>query len=65
LSPINVTPEMVSKGIKVLRFEVEKTRIKGHAQDDLNLWWGKPLKNWDRKIFEFFLNFLEKPAEFY
>jgi len=42
---------MGSEGIKVSPFEVEKRKMEGHAKDDLNFCWAKPLKNWDRKIF--------------
>jgi lysophospholipid acyltransferase (LPLAT)-like uncharacterized protein len=41
--PINVPEQMDSEIFEALRREVEKKMIDGHAQDDLNFDWEKPL----------------------
>jgi len=41
--PIDVPEQMDSEAFEALRLEVEKKMIDGHAQDDLNFGWKKPL----------------------
>ncbi|HEX7372944.1 MAG TPA: lysophospholipid acyltransferase family protein [Thermodesulfobacteriota bacterium] len=41
--PIDVPEQMDSEAFEALRLEVEKKMIEGHAQDDLNFGWEKPL----------------------
>jgi lysophospholipid acyltransferase (LPLAT)-like uncharacterized protein len=41
--PIKVPEQMDPEVFEVLRLEVEKKMIDGHAQDDLNFGWEKPL----------------------
>jgi lysophospholipid acyltransferase (LPLAT)-like uncharacterized protein len=41
--PIEVPEQMDPEVFEVLRLEVEKKMIDGHAQDDLNFGWEKPL----------------------
>ncbi len=41
--PIDVPEQMDSEAFEALRLEVEKKMIEGHAQDDLNFGWKKPL----------------------
>ena len=41
--PIDVPEQMDSEAFEALRLEVEKKMIDGHAEDDLNSGWEKPL----------------------
>jgi lysophospholipid acyltransferase (LPLAT)-like uncharacterized protein len=41
--PIDVPQQMESEAFEALRLEVEKKMIEGHALDDLNWGWEKPL----------------------
>ena len=41
--PIDVPEQMTPEAFEALRLEVEKKMIDGHAQDDLNFGWEKPL----------------------
>jgi lysophospholipid acyltransferase (LPLAT)-like uncharacterized protein len=41
--PIEVPEQMDPETFESLRLDVEKKMIEGHAQDDLNLGWEKPL----------------------
>ena len=41
--PIDVPEQMDSKAFEALRLKVEKNMTEGHAQDDLNFGWEKPL----------------------
>jgi lysophospholipid acyltransferase (LPLAT)-like uncharacterized protein len=41
--PIEVPEQLDSEAFEALRLEVEKKMIDGHAQDDLNFGWKKPL----------------------